>query len=193
MIKTPQKTSNNLGHYRSISKEASSQTASLDSNRDMTSPYRSCDLSNTSRKTSTFSSTPRPHFSTLTKRSTRCGMTDYCSKWRQPVFQTGMLRLTQPSLHQRTFRVKMKDRVSTNRSTSLPTTSQTTLAIYADDVLIYTRSPNAEMAEKKLQRAPKDLDRQYTICRIAIHKKKARPCFFREVENENEDMDHRRS
>ncbi|GJQ70198.1 hypothetical protein Trydic_g22658 [Trypoxylus dichotomus] len=109
-----------------------------------------------------------------------------------------MVKLIHSFLLPRTFQVKLEGRRSTTRTASagvpqesaispllfniytsdIPTTAHVNLAMYADDVCIYSRSLNARVIDRRLQTALDTLRDWYAKWRIAVHPQKSTAVLF---------------
>ncbi|GJQ79526.1 hypothetical protein Trydic_g16373 [Trypoxylus dichotomus] len=63
-------------------------------------------------------------------------------------------------------------------TSDIPTIAHVNLAMYADDVCIYSRSLNARMIDRRLQTVLDTLRDWYTKCRIAVHPQKNTAVLF---------------
>ncbi|GJQ77334.1 hypothetical protein Trydic_g8632 [Trypoxylus dichotomus] len=109
-----------------------------------------------------------------------------------------MLRLIRSYLRRRSFRIKLEGQRSVARTATsgvpqgsalspllfniytsdIPTTAHVNMAMYADDVCIYTRSLDARVVDRRLQEALDALQTWYARWRIAIHPGKSTAILF---------------
>ncbi|GJQ76689.1 hypothetical protein Trydic_g15542 [Trypoxylus dichotomus] len=109
-----------------------------------------------------------------------------------------MLRLIRSYLRRRSFRIKLEGQRSAARTATsgvpqgsalspllfniyisdIPTTAHVNMAMYADDVCIYTRSLDARVVDRRLQEALDALQTWYARWRIAIHPGKSTAILF---------------
>ncbi|GJQ71904.1 hypothetical protein Trydic_g3013 [Trypoxylus dichotomus] len=109
-----------------------------------------------------------------------------------------MVKLVHSFLRKRTFQVKLEGRRSTTRTAAagvpqasaispllfniytsdIPATAYVNLAMYADDVCIYSRSLNARVINRRLQTALNTLRDWYAKWRIAVHPQKSTAVLF---------------
>ncbi|GJQ70724.1 hypothetical protein Trydic_g657 [Trypoxylus dichotomus] len=109
-----------------------------------------------------------------------------------------MVKLVHSFLRKRTFQVKLDGRRSTTRTATagvpqgsailpllfniytsdIPTTAHVNLAMYADDVCIYSRSLNARVIDRRLQSALDTLRDWYAKWRIAVYPQKSTAVLF---------------
>ncbi|GJQ79388.1 hypothetical protein Trydic_g16247 [Trypoxylus dichotomus] len=109
-----------------------------------------------------------------------------------------IVKLVHSFLRKRTFQVKLEGRRSTTRTATagvpqrsaissllfniytsdIPTTAHVNLAMYADDVCIYSRSLNARVIDRRLQTALDTLRDWYAKWRIAVHPQKSTAVLF---------------
>lgn len=119
-------------------------------------------------------------------------------KMRQAGISIGIIQLTHSFLHKRTFRIRLPGHRSTVRTmtagvpqgsalsptlfnlyaSDLPTTPQVSLAMYADDVCVFTKSRDARIVERRLQESLDNLEAWYRQWRIAIHPQKSTAILF---------------
>ncbi|GJQ80516.1 hypothetical protein Trydic_g12407 [Trypoxylus dichotomus] len=109
-----------------------------------------------------------------------------------------MLRLIRSFLQRRSFKIKLEGERSAARTATagvpqgsvlspllfnlytsdIPTTAHVNLAMYADDVCIYTRSRDARIIDRRLQEALDALQTWYARWRIAVHPGKSTAVLF---------------
>ncbi|GJQ75498.1 hypothetical protein Trydic_g17585 [Trypoxylus dichotomus] len=109
-----------------------------------------------------------------------------------------MIRLIRSYLRRRSFRIKLEGQRSVARTATsgvpqgsalspllfniytsdIPTTAHVNMAMYADDVCIYTRSLDARVVDRRLQEALDALQTWYARWRISIHPGKSTAILF---------------
>ncbi|GJQ65109.1 hypothetical protein Trydic_g7254 [Trypoxylus dichotomus] len=120
------------------------------------------------------------------------------AKMHRAGISKAMVKLVHSFLRKRTFQVKLEGRRSTTRTATagvpqgsaispllfniytsdIPTTAHVNLAMYADDVCIYSRSLNARVIDRRLQAALDTLRDWYAKWRIAVHPQKSTAVLF---------------